>query len=173
MSCCGNPRTENAVRPAGAYQPYPLTTQQPSPHPVITPFQEKPYQPYQQSFQSQPFQPPGITSPPQVHTMPHMNGGAQSPPPPSTMTHSSLPPSSPPPSLPHMGGFNDPTGSLSPLRRPSPAYPAGGNQNILSTYQGSAPPMSASVPPTDEGKMSVSIDFGGCRGLLSNPCHVN
>jgi hypothetical protein len=171
MSCCGNARSENAVRPInGTYQPYPLTTQQPSPHPVITPFQEKPFQHQQQQ---QPFQPPGITSPPPAHVLPHMNGGAQSPPPPSTMTHSSLPPSSPPPTQPQMSGFIDPMGSLSPLRRPSPAYPAAGNPNIISTYQSSAPLVPNTVPPTDEGKMSVSIDFGERRVSLSNARHVN
>ena len=152
MSCCGNSRSENAIRPMGTLQPYPITTQQPSPHPLITPFQDK----------QQAFQPPSIVSPPPVHAVPRFNGGAQSPPPPSTTTHSSLPPSSPPPALSQMGAFNlvDPTGSLNPLRRPSPAYPAAGNPNILSTYQSPALPMTASVPPTDDGKMSVSIDFG-------------
>lgn len=72
-----------------------------------------------------------------------------------------------------MGTFNpsalvDPMGSLSPLRRPSPAYPAAGNPNLLSTYQPSLP-IASSVPPMDEGKMSVSIDFGERRASLPRP----
>ncbi|KAH9982005.1 actin-like ATPase domain-containing protein [Russula compacta] len=57
------------------------------------------------------------------------------------------------------GSIVDHTSSLSPLRLPSPAYPASGNQNLLSTYQSPAavPP---SLPPTDEGKVSIAIDFG-------------
>jgi len=154
MSCCGESRPQNGVRPVGTLQPYPITTQQPSPHPVITPFQEKP------------FQPPNIVSPPPVHAAPYLNGGTRSPPPQSSTTHGSFPPS-PPPMLPQMGTFNrtvvDPAGSLSPLRRPNAAYSPARNPNILSTYQGSAAPMPTSVPPTDEGKMSVSIDFGEPR----------
>jgi hypothetical protein len=155
MSCCGESRPKDGVRPIGTLQPYPITTQQPSPHPVITPFQEKPFQP---------FQPPNIVSPPPVHASPHLNGGTQSPPPQSSSAHGPLPPNSPGPTLPQMGTYSravvDPAGSLSPLRRPSAAYGPTRNPNILSTYQGSATPMPTSIPPTDEGKMSVSIDFG-------------
>jgi len=160
MSCCGESRPQNGVRPVNSFQPYSITNQQPSPHPVITPFQEKPFQP---------FQPPNIVSPPPVHAMSQFDGGTRSPPPQSSTTHGSPPPVSPPPSaLPQMGTFNrtsvDPAGSLSlsPLRRPSAAYSPAGNPNILSTYQPSAP-MPNLVPPTDEGKMSVSIDFGEPR----------
>lgn len=162
MSCCGESRPQSGVRPVGTLQPYPITTQQPSSHPVITPFQEKPFQP---------FQPPNVVSPPPVHAVPHPNGGSQSPPPQLNTGLGSFPPASPPSTLAQMGTFNrDAPGSLSPLQQPSAAYSPAGNPNILSTYQGSATPMPTSVPPTDEGKMSVSIDFGEPRVLWSNPC---
>jgi hypothetical protein len=51
---------------------------------------------------------------------------------------------------------------LSPLQRPTPSYASSGNPNLLSTYQSSAA-VPASLPPTDEGKMSVAIDFGENR----------
>jgi hypothetical protein len=161
MSCCGASRAQNKSGPdVGTLQPFPITTHQPRPRPLITPFGEK-----------EPFHPPSISSPPPVQSLSRLNG-AHSPPQSST-THGSIPPSSPPPTV---GTFNrstvvDTPGSLSPLRRPSPAYPPAGNLNLLSTYQSSAP-MSSSLPPTDEGKMSISIDFGERRSPLNIRAHA-
>ncbi|KAI0270643.1 actin-like ATPase domain-containing protein [Gloeopeniophorella convolvens] len=153
MSCCGTSRTEGNTKSApiyGTLQPFPIT-QQPTGHPGINPFPE--------TKQSVP--PSTVSPPPPVHPYPYANGN-QSPPPPSTVTHGSAP--SPPPLTSQFGGYNrtstvDVTGSLSPFRRPSPSYPAPGNPNLLTTYQPSMA-MPITSPTTDEGKMSVSIDFG-------------
>jgi hypothetical protein len=159
MSCCGNPRPPQPVQaqsksvPVGTVQQFPIS-HQPTAHPGITPFPPSP--------EGSAFRPPHITSPQPVHSLSHLNGPHS--PPPTASTALSMPPS-PPSSGPQMGMFSrtsvvqvDPIGSLSPLRRPSLTYPGSGNQNILSTYQSS--PTVPSLPPTDDGKMSVSIDFG-------------
>jgi hypothetical protein len=152
MSCCGTSRpqtTRNST--VGTLQPFPIS-QQPSPHPRIDPFAEK-----------QSCNPPALPSPPAHSFSP--SSGNQPWPPPSSTTHGSGM-SSPPPLSSQMGTtFSrgttaDTAGSLVPLRRPTPSYPPGSaNLNLLSTYQSSAP-VSSSLPPTDEGKMSVAIDFG-------------
>ncbi|KAH9993029.1 actin-like ATPase domain-containing protein [Russula vinacea] len=157
MSCCGNPRPPQSVQaqsrsvPVGTVQQFPVS-HQPTAHPAITPFPA--------SADRSTFRPPNITSPQPVHSLSHLNGTHS--PPPTASTAFSLPPASPS-GGPQMGMFNqtsvvDPTGTLSPLRRPSLTYSASGNQNIISTYQSS--PTGPLLPPTDDGKMSVSIDFG-------------
>ncbi|KAI0289646.1 hypothetical protein BC826DRAFT_597825 [Russula brevipes] len=163
MSCCGDTRPANTNGTVGTHQPYPVSNQ-PTPHPGISPFLEKGT-----------FQPPNISPPPAAAQSFSHFSSAQSPPPTSPTLHGSNAPS-PPPTISQMSAFNrgsvaDPTGSLSPLRRPSPAYPATGNQNLLSAYQTSVsvPP---SLPTTDEGKMSVSIDFGERRFLDYVPRRV-
>ncbi|KAI9512146.1 actin-like ATPase domain-containing protein [Russula earlei] len=140
MSCCGTPRSQKTSDTVATLQPFPIS-QQPTARPEISPFLEK-----------ESFRPPTISSPPPVHSLSRFNG-AQSPPPSST--HGSVPPS-PPPTASQMGTFNrgsviDSSASLSPLRRPTPAYPSSGNPNLLSMYQ----PVHG-----HEGKMSISIDFG-------------
>lgn len=156
MSCCGSARTyEGNSRSApagGTVQPFPIS-HQPEAHPEINPYAEKP-----------PFQVPSISSPPPVHALSQF-GGTQSPPPPSSTTHGSVAPSPPPQSPQFNGSFHgsslaDISGSLNPLRRPSPSYPAAGNPNLLSTYRPSVAIPAPSMSTTDEGKMSVSIDFG-------------
>ncbi|KAF8272697.1 hypothetical protein EI94DRAFT_1769673 [Lactarius quietus] len=155
-SCCGSARThEGNSRSApagGTLQPFPIS-QQPTALPGINPYPEK-----------LPFQPPSISSPPPVHALSQF-GGTQSPPPPSSTTHGSAAPSPPPQSPQFNGPFHgsslaDISGSMNTLRRPSPSYPAAGNPNLLSTYRPSVAIPPPSVPTTDEGKMSVSIDFG-------------
>jgi len=156
MSCCGTSRSpDTTIRsgPVATLQPFPIS-QQPAAHPGIDPFLEK-----------DTFRPPTINSPPQAHSLSRFHG-AQSPPPSST--HGSIAPS-PPLSVSQMGTFNrssviESTGSLAPLRRPTPAYATPGNPNLLSTYQ-SPTAVAPSLPTTDEGKMSVSIDFGERRAL--------
>ncbi|KAI9451257.1 hypothetical protein BJY52DRAFT_1298655 [Lactarius psammicola] len=155
MSCCGSVRTDEgnsrSAPTGGTLQPFPIS-HQPTAHPGINPFLEK-----------STFHPPSVSSPPPVHALSQF-GGTHSPPPPSSTTHGSLAPS-PPPQSPQMNMFHgtssaDLSGSLNPLRRPSPSYPASGNPNLLSTYRPSVAIPAPSVPTTDEGKMSVSIDFG-------------
>lgn len=171
MSCCGSARANegnSGSTPAGGtLQPFPISNQ-PTGHPGIDPYLEK-----------SAFQPPSISSPPPVHALtpfggtqssPPPFGGTQSPPPPSSTTHGSVAPS-PPPQSPlangyHGGSFADLSGSMSTLRRPSPSYPPTKNPNLpnlLSTYRPSVAIPAPSIPTTDEGKMSVSIDFGELR----------
>lgn len=161
MSCCGSARTyEGNSRSApagGTVQPFPIS-HQPAPHPEIN-------NPYDE-LKTTPFQVPTISSPPPVHALPQFGvNGTQSPPPPSSTTHGSVAPSPPPQSPQFNGSFHgsslaDISGSLNPLRRPSPSYPAAGNPNLLSTYRPSVAIPAPSMPTADEGKMSVSIDFG-------------
>ncbi|KAH9052022.1 hypothetical protein EDB83DRAFT_2521887 [Lactarius deliciosus] len=140
MSCCGSARTDDgnsrSAPTGGTLQPFPIS-HQPNAHPGINPFLEK-----------SSFHPPSISSPPPVHALSQF-GGTHSPPPPSSTTHGSLAPS-PPPQSPQMNMFHD----LALL------IPAAGNPNLLSTYRPSIAIPAPSVATTDEGKMSVSIDFG-------------
>jgi hypothetical protein len=172
MSCCGSPRPPVSDRsvPVGVgtsgalqQQPFPVS-EQPVGHPAISPF------PAPANAASSSFRPPEITPPPLVYPMAHMNGTAHSPPPTAS---SSIPPSSPS-TIPQMATYAspstavDPNGPLSPLRRPTPTYPASGSShatNLLSTYQSSA--AMPSLPPINEGKVSVSIDFGERRRPLT------
>jgi hypothetical protein len=178
MSCCGNPRLQaagNSVSAAvgtrsvsaGARQQQPVS-QQPTSHPgIVSPFPPP-------SDASSPFRPPDITPPPAaMYPMAHLNGAAFSLPPP-------LPPKSPPmmygmrPSSPtavqQMGVYSsaspivDHNGYMAPLRRASLAYSSYGSSNspnLLTAYQ--SPTTLSSLPPVDEGKVSVSIDFGERR----------
>jgi hypothetical protein len=163
MSCCGSARTpegDSKSAPAGGtLQPFPIS-HQPTAHPSINPYLEK-----------SSFQVPTISSPPPVHALSQFGGaqfggtqfgGTQSPPPPSSTTHSSFAPSPPPQSQVngfHGNSFAELSGSMNALRRPSPSYPASGQPNLLSTYRPSVANPAPSAPK-DEGKMSVSIDFG-------------
>jgi hypothetical protein len=159
MSCCGSARphegNSRSAPAGGTVQPFPIS-HQPIAHPEINPYAEK-----------STFQVPSISSPPPVHALSQF-GGTQSPPPPSSTTHGSVAPS-PPPQSPqfnssfHGSSLADLSGSMNTLRRPSPSYPAAGNPNLLSTYRPSVAIPAPSVPTTDEGKMSVSIDFGKLR----------
>lgn len=185
MSCCGSARPEAATDknvaavgtrsvPVGGgggllqQQQFPVS-HQPMAHPgIISPFPPP--------ADASSFRPPDITPPPAVYPMAHFNGTAHSPPPStmSTAAHSPVPPS---PNAPQMGMYTsssppvvDPNGPLSPLRLPSPTYPTSGSSNspnLLSTYQSSA--TMPSSPPIDEGKMSVSIDFGERRPREPHP----
>ncbi|KAI0282749.1 hypothetical protein BGY98DRAFT_953377 [Russula aff. rugulosa BPL654] len=157
MSCCANPRSllpdkiVSAVGTRSGTRSIPISggvqqhheeqspvSQQPSFYPEISPFPISPHADVSS------FRAPDISPPPVAYSMTHLNGTAHSPPPTASTMHSSLPPSSPV-SVPLMGGMYssnspvvDPNGPLSPLRRPTPTYPSSGN----------------------EGKVSVSIDFG-------------
>src|SRR5216684_1337550 len=160
MSCCGtaHPQTTDKSVPTVGTRSVPVgggalqqqqfpVSQQPTSHPGITPFPAP--------TDASSFRPPEVTPPPAAHSMAYLNGTPYSQPmtPPQMVMYTS-------PSL----AF-DPNGPLSPLRRPSPTYPTSSGspdrQNILSTYQSSA--AMPSSPPIDEGKVSVSIDFGELR----------
>lgn len=180
MSCCGNPRPQvpdKIVSTAGTrsvpigggggvlqQQQQFSVSEQPAFHPgIISPFLPS-------AGEASSFRPPDITTPPLAYSMAHLNGTAHSPPPTASSTmHSSIPPSSPQMGMyPSPSPGVDPNGRLSPLRRPTPTYPASGSSispNLLSTYHSSA--AMSSLPPIDEGKVSVSIDFGERRPSLT------
>lgn len=143
-SCCGTPAgnqgADEKKLPYSQYPQQPPINQQPGPQPDLG-WQEKPYQP------------PNVPSPPPTH---YSHGTSHSPPPSnfnpsyqqSSFNTSSLsgttyqapsivrPPASSPPSPPPVGSYG-PISTVSPL-----------------------PPMKGYAIPTDEGKLSVSIDFG-------------
>ncbi|KAG5638936.1 hypothetical protein H0H81_008436 [Sphagnurus paluster] len=156
--CWGEPVDNEFEKPAEqkVFQPQHAhnfsLAQQPAPHPAL----EKPLA-YQQ---------PTISPPPPAHPMPMQNGSPapwNSPPSPVNQFGSYTPSASPPLANGSYNGsmFNGSTAYSSTgdtLVRPGSAY--------MSSYQGTpgprmslAPPKAASPPP-DEGKMSVSIDFG-------------
>jgi hypothetical protein len=170
MSCCGTPRPEATIKsvPVGGgalqQQQFPVS-QQPTGNPGII-------NPFPPPTEASSFRPPDITTPPAVYPMTHLNGTAHSPQPTASTMHSSVPST-----VPQVGMYTstsppivDSSSPLSPLRRPSPTYPTSGSSNppnLLSTYQSSG--TMPSLPPVDEGKMSVSIDFGERRSSGPNP----
>lgn len=153
MSCCGEPKDKvQNTQPQNIYAPNTITNQQPGPHMMP----EKPL-----------FQQPTVPSPPPIHGTPQAAWGQQtfSPQPVNQFGDYYSASSPPPPSLSHTysgstynGAGSSGFGSMhEPLMRPGSAhqsmYGAGtmGGQNHMSP-----PPK----PPLDEGKMSISIDFG-------------
>ncbi len=152
MSCCGEPKTKNddQNRPVSQYNPA-FVSQQPGPTPDLSP--KTPY-----------FQQP-IASPPPVHYQngyqPQQGWDWRPTSPPISMINGGGSPR--PPSI--MNGSYSMNDSIRNRQsgsgmQPSPYSP--------SLSPGSPPPMSTSPvgrmeaisPPIDEGKMSVSIDFG-------------
>lgn len=154
MSCCGEPNdgVQN-TQPQNTYAQNTITNQQPGPHMVL----EKPL-----------FQQPTISSPPPTHGTPQPAWGQQTFSPPPVNQFGGYDPASspPPPALSHTYSGSTYNGSSGfgamhePLMRPGsahqPMYGAGimGGQNRMS------PPPKPMSPPLDEGKMSISIDFG-------------
>ncbi|KAF9463313.1 hypothetical protein BDZ94DRAFT_1282511 [Collybia nuda] len=147
MSCCGEPKDEAQNRqPQNGYPSNTITNQQPGPHIMV----EKPL-----------FQQPTIVSPPPTHGTPQPAWGQ---------------PTFSPPPVNDFGGY-DPVSSLTlsgstyngssgfasmhePLMRPGSAHqPMYGAGSMGGQHRMSPPPKPAS-PPLDEGKMSISIDFG-------------
>ena len=170
MSCCGEPKNkadnEQGNRPISQFN-HAFVNQQPSPIQDLT---AKP------SYQGQP-----LPSPPPVHLAqngyypPQQQGwdGRPSSPPPMSMIHGRT--SSPrPPSMSNGMNGHNPSYSMNSSMRQSISYGMNGSPFQSSSLSpGSPPPMSTSPvgrsepssPPIDEGKMSVSIDFG-----TSLPC---
>ncbi|THH09897.1 hypothetical protein EW146_g8542 [Bondarzewia mesenterica] len=158
MSCCGTSRNANHRNSAQApLSPHP-TSQQPGAHPGAV-------YPQKQSFQQ-----PSIPTPLPTHPSNSLNGhylnpllnGHQSPPPQSLMTGSSHSP--PLMQQQYNSSYNvTATAYQNTLMKPNPTY-LGGTSSLLSP---SYAPTSVTVPvsadfspPSDEGKMSISIDFG-------------
>jgi len=145
MPCCGTPTGKQGAdvrnRPYSQYPQQSPINHQPSPHPVLG-WQEKQYQP------------PTIPSPPLTHYS-HPNSNS---PPPQSILNSSYP----------QPGFNPSTLSgasyqTSSIVRPPPSLPPSpppvGSYGPISTVS-PPPPTKGYLIPTDEGKLSVSIDFG-------------
>ncbi len=164
MSCCGEPKDTNADhsnRPISQYQPQPLVTQQPSPVPY--------------PIAQNPFQATSISSPPPVHYGQNGYGSGlpwtstPSPPPTNTMSMGASRPTSGHGLNGSIGhSFNE---SMS-MRRSSfgmtgSHYPSPMSPPPISTSS-SARIDVAPLPP-DEGKMSVSIDFGAYSLLFTIP----
>jgi hypothetical protein len=145
MSCCGTPATQQAADEKNRQYPqYPQQSpvnQQPSPQPGLG-WHEKPYQP------------PTIPSPPPTH---YSHGTSHSPPPQSTFGQSYQQPGLSP---------NNSSGTTYPVPsvvRPPPTLPPSpppvGSYGPISSVS-PLPPTKGYAVPTDEGKLSVSIDFG-------------
>ena len=145
MSCCGTPaKNKGADEKNRPYPQYPQQSpinQQPSPQPGLG-WQEKPYQH------------PTIPSPPPTL---YSHGTSHSPPPQSHFSNSY-----------QQSGFNPSTLSGTTYQAPSiirpppslpPSPPPVGVYGPVSTVS-PPPPTKGYTVPTDEGKLSVSIDFG-------------
>jgi hypothetical protein len=149
MGCCGDPITaENATANRPTQVQNAITNQQPSPQPGL----EKLL-----------FQQPTIPSPPPVQ----LQSGIPQPPLWGVTPFNPYPSSPSPPAAQSI--FNGSNGYMNePLLRPSSAHqPAYGTSPSMSTAHLSlgqrvaSPPLPrTSSPPPDEGKMSISIDFG-------------
>jgi hypothetical protein len=144
MSCCGTPTGNQGVneknRPYPQYPQQSPTNQQPVPQPVLE-WQEKPYQP------------PAIPSPPPTH---YSHGTSHSPPP------TNLNPSYQQ-SMFNTSTLSGTTYQAPSINRPPPSLPPSppplGGYGPISTV--SPPPQKKGyLVPSDEGKLSVSIDFG-------------
>lgn len=184
MSCCGEPN--NAPVPENrAVNTYNNQTvnQQPTPHPG---FQGQPIS----------FQQPNISSPPNAYSQnsfgpngvgqsgfqqpngfqqPQQNGWSHSPSPPPMNQFGQ--PNQPNLHAPTPSTYNASTnsyGTMAPLLQPSPVHtPSQGFRSSTASPPGQMvspavpPPQQAFKPPSDEGKMSVSIDFGPSAFLTS------
>ncbi|KAJ3557489.1 hypothetical protein NM688_g1454 [Phlebia brevispora] len=166
MSCCGesaNQANPQAGNRSIAIDTAKIVAQQPSPQPTLQ-LQEK-----------SSFQPPSIATPPPVLQY-HQNAVAQSWPPQAAQMHSYAtglgrtpsPPTgtptlvngslnghgSPAPSIPPLGQSYSP-----PLTHPSAVYSPSATMTVTPKRTVS-PGGQAFAPSNDEGKLSVSIDFG-------------
>ncbi|KAJ7584841.1 hypothetical protein C8J56DRAFT_949180 [Mycena floridula] len=138
MSCCGEAKTEESNRPTAPNPGW--VTQQPTGQPGL----EKPF-----------FVQPALASPPPVHNNPYgqngfdqQNGFAQ-----QQQSWAQHTPSPPPMTINSQSQFN-PYDSTSPIMRPGSALQPSINQVPMNI------PRTTSPQNVDEGKMSVSIDFG-------------
>lgn len=176
MGCCGETRQPGEERQVQA-EPTPfMVNQQPSPHPGLQPFQEKP------------FSPPHINSPPAAQ---HFNGQANS----YGMQQQQFMQQQWAGNDPRGGGMNQmgtpsnmgsnmpmsPPGSYTPLLdpnviRPSPVHASRPTTPMTVTSPLMSRTVNSQSPPNaqDEGRVSVSIDFGASFialcGALLNGC---
>ncbi|KAI0370869.1 actin-like ATPase domain-containing protein [Pilatotrama ljubarskyi] len=173
MSCCGEPDNK-AHNAQAAQQVNPLqtpgqpVTQQPGPQPSL---QWPGGNGGEKSFQL----PPGPTPLPQVHQNSYGTWESKPSPPPQLPFNPVAPPGSPPPGTypngampPHIPG-SPPPGTVSsayvgysPVQSPPMARTSPDRTLAMSvTSRGTSPPIVPQQPSfADEGKLSVSIDFG-------------
>lgn len=165
MGCCGEPNDGHDSAQTQITQ-YPNTiNQQPSPHPGL-----------EKSL----FQQPSILPPPAIHqqvqpgTLQSMTWTQNSSPPPVDQ-FGGYTPSTSPLNQHNLSKLNDSFSMNEPLMRPGSAHhptygtgspPPNAQMSMTSSYPMFPPPKTTSPPP-DEGKMSISIDFGEC---LSSSC---
>jgi hypothetical protein len=155
MSCCGQARDPNENNNR-AVAPTQIINQQPGPLPAL----EKPY-----------FQTPSVSPPPAVHPSPYGQNGSfaqqpswtsHSPSPPPMNQFGTPPPGSPPPTTSF--SLNGRIGDS--IIRPSSSFQAGHGMggNLTSSLSGSFTTPQIKTEGSnfgaDEGRMSISIDFG-------------
>lgn len=172
MSCCGEPNKPkdeaNRVAPFNGQ----TVNQQPGPHPGVQ-YHEK-----QASFQQPTIPSPTPTHPYGQQSFNGHNGHQQTPsnwsqhspsPPPMNQFGAYGAPGLPAPTPSSFNGSSTAYSQHQSLLQPSPVHNASfrGNTSSPHTSMTSPPPMTATPmprqdfrPPSDEGKMSVSIDFG-------------
>ncbi|KAF8642917.1 hypothetical protein AX16_009305 [Volvariella volvacea WC 439] len=150
MSCCGQPKNEGQV---------PTNRMPPAPAPAFVNTQPA-FQP-QPEFKPAAFQQPGLTSPPPTHAFPHVNGinGQINGQPGWTPSTSSPPPGAMAPAI--TGSSQIQSSYTGTTYNPNVFTP---NGTIVRPPNAVSPGAQfsqlQSAPPPDEGKMSVSIDFG-------------
>ena len=168
MSCCGEPSHKaanaQAAQQVTPFQAHPVN-QQPGPQPGL------PWPPSEKTFQtpSGPSPPPqaygswGEKSPNQQTTFPPYN--AQGSPPPGMFPSGAMPPQTP--GSPPPGSVSSPysTYASSTVQSPPLARTTPDRSVAMSvTSRGQSPPaVPQQVSYGDEGKLSVSIDFGESR----------
>ena len=173
MSCCGEPnKPKDDVNRVSPYTNG-TVNRQPGLHPAPQ---------FHESFQQ-----PNIPSPIPSHphgqnTMNSLNGHQHVPS--NWSTHSPSPPPVNQFGAPGVNNtFNGPVTGFSqrqPLLSPSPTHNASHRSNTTSPHMSTSSPSMATFsgrqdfrPPLDEGKMSVSIDFGTSLNFLSADLELN
>ncbi|KAG2143858.1 actin-like ATPase domain-containing protein [Suillus cothurnatus] len=168
MGCCGESISAPDTQYANRVQPVNngIISQQPGPHPGaqhhIQPFAEKPSL----------LIPPGPSPPPQSFHQHNrsMNGTpwshTPSPPPQGSTYSTPLSPSlggtplTPPPASYIPSGPSNSAMFLQPLLHPDPIHVPPRNNNIANSISTAATAARVDPAPSDEGRMSISIDFG-------------
>lgn len=156
--CCGEPRVPEAssqIRQSqhGQVTPFPII-QQPSPHPGAR-IDEKSFR---RSFQQSPVPSPGLTG--DGFSSAQVSIGQQA--------HDSLlPPQLHP--APYLISQDGSTADLS-VRRPSPSYSGIPNYNGVLKQTGIP---ATSLPLSEEGRMSIALDFGMFSHTSDAGCFLN
>ena len=165
MGCCGEPYENDKNQQNGhvqmlngATRPHPVT-QQPGPHPGLL-------------VDEKPFQTPSIPSPPpsahqfgynvnQDQQLQQQQQWGQSSPPPGAGQFDPYAAQQSPSPQPNPSQFSGMTLTNSALQRPTPSYPGGSFAvPAMTATRITTVTEKPQQPVVDEGKMSISIDFG-------------